>query len=53
MFKRYLMHGDLLVRFGALLGVVAAVFLCAWTLSYLFLPEGLLRDAHPPVGDVG
>jgi hypothetical protein len=42
MFKHYLMHEKLFVRFGALLGVVAAVVLSAWTLSYLFLPEGVL-----------
>jgi hypothetical protein len=42
-FKRYLMHEKLLVRFGALLGGVATVFLCAWILSYFFLPEGVLR----------
>jgi len=46
MFKRYLMHEKLLVRFGALLGVVATVFLCAWILSYFFLPEGVLRGRN-------
>ena len=43
MFKRYLIHDKLLVRFGTLLGVVMAVFLSAWTLSYFFIPEGVLR----------
>jgi hypothetical protein len=42
-FKRYLIHDKLLVRFVALLGVVMAVFLSAWTLSYFFIPEGVLR----------
>jgi hypothetical protein len=42
-FKRYLMHDRLWVRFGALLGVVMAIFVSAWTLSYFFLPEGVLR----------
>jgi hypothetical protein len=41
--KRYLMHDKLLVRFGTLLGVVMAAFLSAWTMSYFFLPEGVLR----------
>jgi hypothetical protein len=41
--KRYLLHDKLLIRFGALLGMVLAVFLSIWTLSYLFLPEGVLR----------
>ena len=43
MLKKYLMHPKLLVRFGALLGVVMAALLGAWILSYLLLPEGLLR----------
>jgi hypothetical protein len=43
MLKRYLMHDRLLVRFGALLGMVVIVLLGAWSLSYLFLPEGVLR----------
>lgn len=43
MFKRYLMHDTLLVRFGALFAMVLIVLLGAWTLSYLFLPEGVLR----------
>ncbi|MCL4561996.1 MAG: hypothetical protein M1281_15475 [Chloroflexi bacterium] len=42
MFQKYLMHDRLPVRFGLLLGVVLIVFLLAWTLSYLFLPEGVL-----------
>ena len=37
------MHDKLLVRFGALLGVVMAVFLGAWILSFFFIPEGVLR----------
>jgi hypothetical protein len=43
MFKRYLMHEKLIFRFGSLLGVVLVIFLCAWTFSYLILPEGILR----------
>ncbi len=42
-FKRYLMHDRLLIRFGALLGVVMLIFLGTWTASYVLLPEGLLR----------
>jgi hypothetical protein len=41
-FARYLLHDDLLVRFPALLLADAVVFLVAWTLAYLLLPEGLL-----------
>jgi hypothetical protein len=43
MFARYLTHEKLLVRFLALLGVVSVLFVVVWTLSYAFLPEGLLR----------
>jgi hypothetical protein len=43
MFKRYLMHDQLLVRFGALFGMVFIVLLGTWSLSYLLLPEGVLR----------
>jgi hypothetical protein len=43
MFKKYLLHEKLSVRFSALLGVVVVAFLAAWTLSYLLLPEGVLR----------
>ncbi len=43
MFKRYLMHDRLLIRFGTLLGVVMLIFLGTWTVSYVLLPEGLLR----------
>ena len=43
MFKQYLMPDRLLIRFGALLGMVFLVLVSAWSLSYLFLPEGILR----------
>ena len=43
MFKQYLLHDKLLVRFGALLVVVMLFFLGSWTLSYFLLPEGMLR----------
>jgi hypothetical protein len=43
MFKHYLMHDRLLIRFGALLGIVAAIFFGTWLLSYWFIPEGVLR----------
>lgn len=46
MFQRYLMHDRLLVRFLALLGLVMVVFLGAWVVSYLFLPEGVLRNRN-------
>jgi hypothetical protein len=44
MIKDYLMHQKLTVRFAALWGLVGVGFLMAWTLSYLFLPEGFLRN---------
>jgi len=43
MIKRYLLHDRLLVRFIALWVLVGVFFLGAWTLSYFFLPEGVLR----------
>jgi hypothetical protein len=43
MFKRYLLHDQLLVRFGALFGMVLIVLLGSWSVSYLLLPEGILR----------
>ena len=46
MFKHYLMHDKLLIRFGALLGVVMVIFLSTWTLSYFFLPEGVLQERN-------
>jgi len=41
--KRLLCHERLYVRFLALLGLGVVLFTLAWTLSYLFLPEGVLR----------
>jgi len=46
MFKHYLMHDKLLIRFGALFGVVMVIFLATWTLSYFFLPEGVLQERN-------
>ncbi len=46
MFKRFLLHEKLLVRFGALLGLVLLIFLGAWALSYAFLPEEVLRGRN-------
>jgi hypothetical protein len=37
------MHDRLLVRFGVLFGMVMIVLFGAWALSYLLLPEGILR----------
>jgi hypothetical protein len=45
-FKQYLIHDKLPIRFGSLLAVVLVIFLSAWTLSYLFLPEGILRGRN-------
>ncbi|MFC6942583.1 hypothetical protein ACFQE8_21900 [Salinirubellus sp. GCM10025818] len=44
---RYVNHDDVLVRFVSLWVVVASVFTAAWILSYLFLPQGLLRGENP------
>jgi hypothetical protein len=44
---RYVNHDDVLVRFVSLWIVVASVFTAAWILSYLFLPQGLLRGGNP------
>ncbi|MFW5934234.1 MAG: hypothetical protein ACOCQL_00110 [Halolamina sp.] len=44
---QYVNHEDAFVRFGALWLVVAGVFTAAWLLSYLFLPQGLLRGGNP------
>jgi len=44
---RYVNHDEVLVRFVSLWVVVAGVFTAAWVLSYLFLPQGLLRGENP------
>lgn len=41
-------HEHVLVRFVALWTLCFGLFLVAWELSYLFLPEGLLRRAGGP-----
>jgi hypothetical protein len=41
-------HDRVVVRFVALWILCFASFLVAWTLSYLFLPEGLLRRPGSP-----
>ncbi len=46
MIKRYLLHDNLVIRFAALWGGVMLLFLGVWTLSYLFLPEGLLQGRN-------
>ena len=38
-----LRHRRLVVRFAALYGAGLAAFIVAWTLSYHFLPEGIMR----------
>jgi len=43
----YVNHDDVLVRFVSLWVVVASVFTAAWILSYLFVPQGLLRGGNP------
>lgn len=44
---RYVNHDDVLVRFVSLWLVVASAFTAAWLLSYLFVPQGLLRGGNP------
>ncbi|HNT75080.1 MAG TPA: hypothetical protein PKH77_08685 [Anaerolineae bacterium] len=46
MSKHYLLHDNLVIRFAALWGGVMLLFLGTWTLSYLFLPEGLLQGRN-------
>ena len=41
--KSLLLHNRLIVRFLALFALVAVLFLLSWTVSYSFLPEGVLR----------
>lgn len=41
--KGLLIHEKLFVRFLALFGIGAVLFTLMWTLSYFFLPEGILR----------
>lgn len=41
--KGLLIHKRLYVRFLALFGIGAVLFTLMWTLSYFFLPEGVLR----------
>ena len=43
MFQRYLLHNKLPVRFGALLITTMLFLFGSWALSYLLLPEGILR----------
>ena len=44
---RYVNHDDVLVRFGAVWLLVAAVFTVAWVGSYYLLPQGILRSGNP------
>jgi hypothetical protein len=43
MLKKGFLHPNLFVRFFSLFGVMLLFFLVMWTISYLFLPEGILR----------
>lgn len=43
MLKKGFLHPNLLVRFFSLFGVMLLFFLVVWAISYLFLPEGILR----------
>lgn len=44
---RYANHEAVLVRFVSLWIIVASVFTATWILSYMFLPQGLLRGGNP------
>ena len=44
---RYLEHEHVVVRFISLYLLGLALFFASWTLSYLFLPEGLIRGLSP------
>ncbi|MFO7731521.1 MAG: hypothetical protein R6V86_12250 [Spirochaetia bacterium] len=44
---RYLEHEKVVVRFFSLYLLGLALFFVSWTLSYLFLPEGLIRGQLP------
>jgi hypothetical protein len=44
---RYVNHEDVLVRFGSMWLLVAAVFTVAWVGSYYLLPQGILRSGNP------
>jgi hypothetical protein len=46
MFHRYLLHDKLMIRFAALSAIAVVLFVGVWTLSYLFLPEGILRGRN-------
>ncbi len=41
--KSWLTHRCLIIRFLSLYGLITALFLIAWTVSYFFLPEGMIR----------
>ena len=44
---RYVNHDDVFVRFVSLWLLVATVFTLSWVVSYVFLPQGLLRGGNP------
>jgi hypothetical protein len=46
MFKKLLLHEKIHIRFCSLLGIIAAIVFCAWALSYLLLPEGIIRGRN-------
>ncbi len=46
MLRRYLLHEKLFVRFASLWAMVFFTFILTWTLSYFFLPEGVLRGKN-------
>jgi hypothetical protein len=50
---RYLEHDNVVVRFFTLYLLGLALFFAAWTLSYLILPEGLIRGISPLAGMAG
>lgn len=45
--KKYLGNDKLIIRFFSLYALGLVIFFISWTISYFFLPEGLLRGFGP------
>jgi hypothetical protein len=41
--SKYLAHPNLIIRFAGLLGIGFFIFLLAWCIGYIYLPEGVFR----------
>jgi len=51
--KKYTMNERFIIRFGSLLILAFIIFPIIWSLSYYFLPEGLMRGKTPTEYIVG